>query len=93
MSLGFVAAPAHSLGWFAQNSTHPSGGCVALDPRETVIRFGSATVGSGPIMLAASAAIKTVPDFIPKIFEIAVATIIRPRRPLARHTRHWRASW
>ncbi len=65
-----------SPGCRAQNSTHPGGGCVTSDSRTWASRSGSATAGSASMALAASTAIKTIPDFAFKALKIMAATFM-----------------
>ena len=66
----------HSPGCRPQNSTHPGGGCVTSDTRTWASRSGPATAGSASMALAASTAIKTIPDFGFKALEIMAATFM-----------------
>jgi hypothetical protein len=82
----------HSSGCRAQNSTHPGGGCVTAETKTWAGCSGPATAGGGAIALAASAAIKTVPDFTLKTLELKAPIHSTPdvtAPPLTIGTQQW----
>ena len=72
-SRGAITVLAHSSGCRAQNSTHPARGRVTSETRHGRAARDPATAGGASMVLAANAAINTVPNFALKGLEITVA--------------------